>query len=241
MGTEHIAELLPDYALGCIDAEDSARVYQHLQECPGCQAELEAYDAVVQQLALAACDAAPPPELKDRLMMCIKERQTASETPQPWWRMPLDALTHLKAGALAWQAAMIVLIVGLAIGNIWQWQHSDRSNQVETGRLPSVAMVSTTAAPQAKGMLVLSADGQYGPLIVDGLPVLDSRHQYQLWLIRGAQRTSGAVFSVDADGYGSLAVSAPQPLSSYDAFGITVEPAGGSPGPTGERVLFANM
>ena len=78
MGTEHIAELLPDYVLGCIDEEDTARVYRHLQVCSDCQAELQAYEVVVDQLALAACDAAPPPALKDRLMTCIQERQVAS-------------------------------------------------------------------------------------------------------------------------------------------------------------------
>jgi anti-sigma-K factor RskA len=57
------------------------------------------------------------------------------------------------------------------------------------------------------------------------------------WLIENGQRTSGGVFSVSQEGYGSLRVSSPQPLSNYSAFGITVEPVGGSPGPTGNKVL----
>jgi anti-sigma-K factor RskA len=100
-----------------------------------------------------------------------------------------------------------------------------------------VAMLGTEVAPAATGMLVISEDGEYGTLVVDGLPALDPAHQYQLWLIRDGQRTSGGLFSVNPEGYGSLWVSSPEPLSSYPAFGITVEPVGGSTGPTGEKVL----
>ncbi len=42
---------------------------------------------------------------------------------------------------------------------------------------------------------------------------------------------------VSAEGYGSLSVESPKHLISYSQFGITIVPAGGSPGPTGEKVL----
>jgi hypothetical protein len=45
------------------------------------------------------------------------------------------------------------------------------------------------------------------------------------------------VFSVDAGGYGTTMVTSPLPLTSYVAFGVTVEPIGDSPGPTGQKVL----
>jgi anti-sigma-K factor RskA len=90
-------------------------------------------------------------------------------------------------------------------------------------------------------MLVVSQDGEHGTLVVDGLPALDEMSQYQLWLIRDEQRTNGGIFSVDEEGYGNLWVSSPEPLLSYSAFGITVEPAGGSPGPTGVKVLGGEL
>ena len=55
------------------------------------------------------------------------------------------------------------------------------------------------------------------------------------------QRTSGGVFSVYDEGYGVLKIDAPEPLISYQNVGITIEPAGGSPGPTGERVLGGDL
>ena len=80
-------------------------------------------------------------------------------------------------------------------------------------------------------------DGDHGTLVVDSLAPLGQDQQYQLWLIQDGERTDGGVFSVNPEGYGSLWVETPQPLSSYSAFGITIEPAGGSPGPTGDKVL----
>ena len=84
---------------------------------------------------------------------------------------------------------------------------------------------------------MLSMDGDHGTLVVDGLPVLTEAEQYQLWLIRDGERTDGGVFSVDRRGYGSMWVHADEPLDSFDSFGVTLEPAGGSPGPTGPRML----
>jgi len=98
-------------------------------------------------------------------------------------------------------------------------------------------LTGTEAAPGATGTIVISMAGESGTLVVDGLPSLDEAHQYQLWLIRDGQRTSGGVFSVNPEGYGSLWISFPANLTSYDAFGITIEPAGGSPGPTGDKVM----
>ncbi len=89
--------------------------------------------------------------------------------------------------------------------------------------------------------MVISRDGEHGSLVVDGLPLLDESQQYQLWLIRDGVRTSGGVFSVYDEGYGLLKIDAPDPLISYQAAGITIEPAGGSPGPTGERVLGGDL
>ena len=100
-----------------------------------------------------------------------------------------------------------------------------------------VMLTGTEAAPGVTGTIVITTAGESGTLVVDGLPSLDEARQYQLWLIRDGQRTSGGVFSVNPEGYGLLWISSPANLTSYGAFGITIEPAGGSPGPTGDKVL----
>jgi anti-sigma-K factor RskA len=98
-------------------------------------------------------------------------------------------------------------------------------------------MTAEKSAADAGGVIVMSNDGNFGTLIVDGLPALDSARQYQLWLINEGKRTSGGVFSVMDNGYGVLIVNSSKPLSTYQNFGITIEPFGGSSGPTGDKVL----
>jgi len=66
---------------------------------------------------------------------------------------------------------------------------------------------------------------------------LTTYKQYQLWLISDGEKANGGVFSVNQEGYGNLLVVSSKPLTEYSAFGITVVPEGGSPGPTGVKVL----
>ena len=237
----HVIELLPAYALGCLDEEEAARVCEHTAQCAACRAELQPYLAVADRLALAAPDALPPARVKLELMRRI-ERPAAAPSAEPrpgrWQQMA----SLFRRPAPAWALASLILIVVLAAGNIWLWQRLGRSGgDNTTGQIRVVAMLPSDAAPQATGKLLISMDGEYGTLVVDGLPPLDASSQYQLWLVRDGQRTSGGVLAVNAHGYGVLEISAPEPLAHYRSFGVTVEPAGGSTEPTGEKVLGADL
>lgn len=227
----HVIELLPAYSLGCLDETETIQVAEHLATCPECRAELAAYQAVTDRLVLGAREAVPPARLKQNIMAGLQTPQTqpAVQSRQGWWQRLAGSWRGAPA---AWIAASLVLALLLAISNLWWWQRADEPTGLQT-----IALVGTEVAPDAVGTLVVSADGDHGTLVVDGLPVLDESQQYQLWLIRDGQRTSGGVFSVSEEGYGALWVSSPEPLSSYGAFGVTAEPAGGSPGPTGDKVL----
>ena len=225
---EHIFDLIPAYALEALDAEEAQKAGQHLEHCPACQEELDAYRLVVADLALASPQHLPPHPLKERLMKQV--RQPAEQNSPGWMQQLWQRVPRLSP---LWSLASLVLILVLASSNLFFWQQS-RQNQP---KLRSISLTSTDAAPNATGMLVVSIDGEHGTLVVDGLPALDNSQQYQLWLSEDGKRTSGGVFSVDPEGYGSLWVDSPRPLSSYQGFGITIEPFGGSPGPTGNKVL----
>ena len=237
----HAIEMLPAYALGCLDAEEAREVAEHLALCPECRAEMASYQAVADKLALAAPDAAPPAALKQQLLGRLQTPRTAREPAvQRSWRQQLADLSQRVWPV--WTLATLALLVVLAVSNLLWWQQSNRHEPaVAAESMQVVAMAGTEVAPDAEGTLVISGDGEYGTLVVDGLPALDQAHQYQLWLIRDGQRTSGGVFSVNEEGYGALLISSEAPLSSYPSFGITVEPAGGSPGPTGDKVLGGSL
>jgi anti-sigma-K factor RskA len=144
--------------------------------------------------------------------------------------------------APALSLASLTLVLLLAFSNLALWR---QMQALDNRPLPKtfhlVNLAGTDVSPGASGVLVITGDGEYGTLVVDNLQHLSLEQQYQLWLIRDGKRTSGGVFSVSGEGYAALEISAPMPLATYQSFGITVEPYGGSPGPTGERVLGGSL
>lgn len=236
----HVFDQLSAYALDCLDAAEKARVDAHLKGCEICRLELQTYREIVDVLPLAMLESDPPPGLKGQILQRASQtRKTSPAQASPsWWE---QLAGYLRRGAPAWGLASLVLILLLGVNNLFLWQ---RVNQLESSaQIPfiSVSMTGTEVSPGASGLLVISKDGEHGTLIVDGLAALDPNLQYQLWLIRDEQRTNGGVFSVDQEGYGSLWISSPRPLASYSGFGITIEPAGGSSGPTGDKVLGGEL
>lgn len=226
---EHVTDLIPAYALDCLDETETLQVAGHLADCAACRAELEAYQGIVDQLALAVPLTEPPARLKGKLSRRLQPRQPGAG---PGWPDRIKP----RAASL-WPVAALVVVVALLASNLLLWRSLRQISRQPSPGLPAVQLSGTDAAPGASGVIVLSADGEYGTLVVDRLPPLSPDQQYQLWLIEAGQRTSGGLLTVGEDGYGALWVSAAQPLASYDAFGVTIEPAGGSPGPTGPRVL----
>jgi anti-sigma-K factor RskA len=234
----HVIELLPAYTLDCLDEEDMLLVTEHLAVCPTCRAELISYQGVADRLAMAVPCSEPPADLRRRLMAHVQpQRPQAISQPRPaWWRPLGRALRALQHPA--WGVASLALILALVASNVLLWQQVNRPGvPFNVQSMRTLALAGTASAPEASGIVVISTDGEYGTLVVDNLPTLDKTQQYQLWLTQDGTRTSGAVFSVGRDGYGSVPILAPEPLTHYSSFGITVEPSGGSPHPTGVKVL----
>jgi anti-sigma-K factor RskA len=233
----HIHELLPAYALGILTEVETAQVDDHLAICAACRAELRQYQTVADELPLALVQATPRPALKMNLMKEIHNRRqktVSSFRPsliQSWG-------SFLRRSFPAWGLALIAV---LALGNLLLWRRTNLVSGRNASSMRVVALANTKDSPQAVGSLMLNPSGEYGTLVVDGLPVLEIGYQYQVWLKLGDQRISGGLFSANADGYASLELAAPLPLNQYQSVGITIEPAGGSSGPTGAKVLGGNL
>jgi len=233
----HVNDWLPAYVLDILSEEETVQVAEHLSTCPACRTDLRTYQAAADELPLALVQTAPSIALKDRLMKSIHSRQMqAAEVSHPTLWQQLAGL--MKRSAPAWGMALILV---LALGNWALWQRLNQVSSQAANSMRVVALANTMNAPTALGSLVISKNGEYGTLVVENLAVLNATQQYQLWLVRDGQRVSGGVFSVNSDGYASLIINSPNPLDQYQTVGITVEPAGGSPGPTGAKVLGGSI
>jgi anti-sigma-K factor RskA len=237
----HVFELLPAYVLGSLDEDEPLLVSEHLSVCPECAAELPAYQALADQLALAAPDALPSPDLKRRLLARLSSAPAilADHPRQPEWR-PWPILARRIAPA--WAVVSFLLILILAVSNFLLWQRVVQLEAIRSGGMRAIPLTSMGShAPDGAGFVIIGADGQNGAFVVDALPPLDTERQYQLWLIQSGQSTSGAVFSVDEYGYGGGRIRAPKNLFEYSGCNVSIEPVGGSEWPTGESVLAAPL
>lgn len=249
MSENHVLDLIAAYALNILEADEARQVADHLVSCQVCTRELESYRRVAERLPLAAPDASPPAHLKASILRQLpgKQNEPAALKMAPvhtlpqkrsWWQTLLQSL---PAFSPAWSLASMALILVLGASNLFLWQRVNRLSEPSPSHFITVNLQGSSSTPAAAGMLVMDEHGNAGTLVVDGLPLLDSSKAYQLWLIRNGERTSGGLFSVDSLGYGSLWITSEIPLTTYDSFGVTIEPSGGSPGPTGERVLAGEL
>ncbi|GAB4442304.1 MAG: anti-sigma factor [Anaerolineae bacterium] len=224
------SENLPEYALGSLNDDLAVAVSEHVAGCAACRSELLLWQAVADQLALAAPPGDPPPALEQRLMRQIAPPIRAAAPKRSDW------LAWLRRTSPLWAAAAMLLLAVLGVNNL-NLRQQVLEHQQHTAPMAAIPMYGASAEDPASGVVVVSADGEYGTLVVQHLPELPDHQVYQLWLIENGQRTNGGTFKVDEHGYTALEIESPQDLVLYDAFGVTVEPAGGSPGPTGPKVL----
>ena len=242
----HIIDLLPAYALDCLDEEDSILVSEHLVVCEQCRTELQSFQSVVDQLAFVAPEATPSDDLRDRIMGSLPLESPATQLKNQksrvsWWKK-LGFV--LKRTAPAWGLVCLVCAIGLGMSSWNFWQQLHPQPPPEMGEHDHMAQMfevvklgCTPEAPDAAGELMISKDGHFALLVVVGLPAPEPGRMYQLWAVRNGQRASGGMFTVTSNGYGSMTISIPQELIGYSQFDVTIEPSHGSSIPTGPRVL----
>ncbi len=229
---------LAAYALRTLDAASAASLEEHLRSCPECRELLAGYEEVVAGYPLAIETQAPPDGSLDRLLE--RARHDAAELPaiaappNPGWRM-----RYLWTGFAA-MAALLLVMLGW---NVWLQFNASNRSLVDSERIAIVLPLDGSAsAESATGQLVMDAEWDDCALVASGLPPLGAESDYQLWFVRAdGSRESGAVFHPNARGQVTVDVDVPDNWRDFERVGVTEEPAGGSPGPTGPSVLGGNF
>jgi anti-sigma-K factor RskA len=244
--TRHVNDLLEAYSLGCLDPREARHVSAHLRGCPQCRSELARWDVVTACIGYAAPPLSPPPDFESRLLATYRAEMTRSKRLEAPPRS-LRFLLHLTGKFLvspsiapAALAACLLLIAVLgALDVVLLRRIGFPAFRGESS--VAVSLRGTASAPSANATVFFSGRKTTGVFVVSRLAPLPPGREYQLWMYKDDERINGGVFSVDDAGAAAFSVSAPYPLSECRAYAVTVEPAGGSPAPTGLSVLNGTL
>jgi hypothetical protein len=232
-------ENLAAYALNALDAGEIPALEEHLQGCEDCQKELAELRKVSDGLLFAAPHRRPPAHLRRQLAGRIeREAHPAVKAPRRW------PFLQTALGAL------ILILVGLNVYSVFQVREVQRqqdllANQVRAGKvaISMLAYPATRSLPvegeNVSGSLLLDQERNLAALIVWNLPGLPADKTYQIWLIdpQGERTSAGIFMPEEGDVYTTVLFQLTGKSTDYVGIGVTTEPAGGSSGPTGPKVL----
>lgn len=233
-----IKENLAAYALDALDAREVGALEAHVRTCKSCTADLAAYQRITSGLLGALPPQAPPAALKHRLQRRLvrETRSTASATSRTFGRLAL-------AGAF-------VLLIGLNLLSLLQVNSLRQAQAEQESRSTTAQTAIAMLAYPGTQVVTFDQNGVAGSLLVDKqrnllavfawhLPPTPAAKVYQVWLVDPqGDRTSGGFLTPEA-GYpfATTVISAPAPLAGFTSLGVTLEPKGGSAGPTGPKIL----
>ena len=229
---EQFVELIPAYAVGATDAEETRAVEAHVLLCADCRSVADEYRRLGDDLLFAAPPFAAPAGLTEDLRKKLNPTPVATPKRASW-------LDWLRKPGVALGAVAVALL--LLTNLYWAGRVGSLERQAQQfAALTQADGISLQVADNqlhADGVVYIQPDSNVALLCVYSLPELEPGKTYQAWLVEDGKRVSAGTFEVNPDGYGVLMIQAGKPVSDYQQLGITIEPAGGSPAPTTPRIM----
>lgn len=238
--TGDLHHLAAAYALDALDPDERAAFEAHYPTCDVCRGEVEQFRETARHLGESVA-AAPPAALEQAVMAEVARiRQLPPDrVAQPSVRSRAERRRrYVPGGLLAAAAAVLALVVGAAalVGT-----RGGASPVEEVLAAPDA--VVTALAPTADGgpgtfQVIWSAERDRVAVIANGLPEPGPDRVYELWAIVDDTPVPAGLFTPD-DGGVRTAVD----IDDVDAaaWGVTVEPSGGSSAPTTPILFFAEV
>lgn len=265
MNCAEFAERIEDYLVGAISVADREEVNQHATVCPACGTILREVEEGAAFLRLAVPQVDPPPGLRSRILAAAHTGRPplVAARSQPGWRWtfpPLAAALSLLGlllliGLGAWTLNLNGEVGRLAAENSRLAQQLDQqraqskvAQQVDQQRSTVAyilsapykvekSFVAAADAPGAHAQLHYIPTSREGVLVASALPRQAADRSYQVWGRGKEGPVSLGLLRLDEKGNGLILLEAPVPFNQFEAVGVSLEPAGGSPLPTGPRMM----
>ena len=244
-----VQDSLPAFVLGALDEHGRLETSSHIASCSLCRQKYRQINQITDDLLEIVPQRIPPASLKNAIMLAtLPQSNNLGARTKRWLQGAIEA-PRWALGSLLFAGLLVVSLVGNGFVQLSASTQSLAGQIKEQQQVlsvltrsdrESIAMMGTAQAKEASATLMYVPGANTGVLLVQKLPPLAESQSYQLWLIDSSgKRDSGAVFSVSTDGNGTaaLVVSAPRSIKDYVKCGVSIEPRGGSPKPTGPAAL----
>jgi anti-sigma-K factor RskA len=263
LSAQHIREEdLELLALGVLAPEESEPLRAHLASCTECSRKFAEAHGRVALFALAAPPQAPSANARENLLQKIRaeEAHLAASAPRA-------QITSRPPRSRWWNSFWVPATAVLAIATVLLWvndrrldQQLQQINQTEQDFQQKLdheqALVSFFSAQDtqavelnAKSTVPKSAwarvkyNSRLGMICYTGdLPAPPPDKEYQMWIVPmvGKPISAGAFMPTSFSNGKMCMAKMPQGIACK-AFGVTIEPMGGMPHPTGPVVLASAL
>jgi hypothetical protein len=252
---DEVISLIPAYAIGATDPEESHLVEMYLSDCPEAVAELRQYAELAEQMLISVPPLKAPSRLSEKLL------NAARNTPNHIVQLVFSAGRQKSgiSGKRLW-TGLVATVCGLLLASNLYWfaQVTNLENQQDDlqvtldhqrqilasigNSVTQVTLLNSTddVFEGALVSVLWMSQPQPSLLYATNLPPLEDHHVYQVWLVRGEVPLSAGILFIDEQGYGMLAFDE-QDMSTIDIIAITSEPEGGSDQPTMSPVLVGEL
>jgi anti-sigma-K factor RskA len=238
--TSDLHHLAAAYALDALVDDERAAFEAHLSTCDTCRHDVAEFGATAARMADGVATS-PPSHLRDRVLGAVATtRQDPPAVPAPDPSAAVSSLAEHRrrrfsmATLLATAAAVALFAVGAVV------IMAQRGGGPDVGDVIAApdAVVSTLEGSPGSVRLVWSPERDQVALIADGIAAPGPGFVYELWAIAAGTPIPSGLFVPD-DGTIREVID----IADVDpaAWGVTIEPAGGSPAPTGEILYYGEL
>lgn len=216
-----LRELIPAYSIGAADLEETRLFEAGLSDCPDLAAELASYRTAFEPLMSHVPQVQPPAGALDDLLRATRANRPAAQRSiqRRWW------------------LAAAVLVFVLLNNVFWIAQIQPENPAFLSAQVINLPAAQNGRETGARGQVIWIPETTQALLVVEKFPEQRDDMVYQAWVTRGTQVISLGVFDVNPLGSGSLVFDTALLSESFDALGVTPEPAGGSDAPTSPPVV----
>lgn len=253
--------ILELYVYGALSEKENAEVYKMLQQYPEIEKEVEEIEKGLMQLSTAVSPYNPEAlynQVKDKLNLTNGDVKV----------IPIDKKRSNWLGYIGWAASIALLIaIGAQFNTIQKLQKQvvnvETENMLLDGKINvaeedltktktllnvirskdiiRIPLQAQKISPTSYASIYWDKNNQTTYIDVAGLPTPPPGKVYQVWSLKLNPLTPTSLGILDTFNENDIKIFALSNVNESEAFGITLEPEGGSESPTLEQLYTLGM